>query len=265
MKKIYLILLSIILCTGLLLAQSNGKPKSTTNIDLKSPPSDTSIPNIEMVHVQGGSFTMGCTCEQNSDCNDNEKPAHQVTLSDYYIGKYEITQNQWDMVMGSNPSHRKGDNLPVENINWDDIQEFISKINALTGRNYRLPTEAEWEFAARGGNNSRGYKYSGCNNLDSVAWHNGNSSNQSHPVGSKSPNELGIYDMSGNILEWCSDWYESYSNHTQINPSGPSSGIVHILRGGSWMQEAQICCVSRRLYTFPSNSHIFIGLRLASS
>ena len=157
--------------------------------------------SFEMVRVEGGTFRMGATSEQEADDWDREKPVHSVTLSSYYIGKTEVTQALWKAVMGSNPSYFKSDNQPVENVSWNDCHEFIRKLNALTGQNFRLPTEAEWEFACRGGNNSRGYKYSGSNNLGSVAWYDGNSGNKTHPVGTKAPNELGIYDMSGNVWE----------------------------------------------------------------
>ena len=192
--------------------------------------------DIEMVPVEGGTFTMGCTNEQGDDCWDDEKPAHSVTLSGFYMGKYEVTQAQWKAVMGSNPSRFKGDNLPVENVSWDDVQAFIRKLNQLTGKRYRLPTEAEWEYAARGGNQSRGYKYAGGNDISSVAWYDGNSGERTHPVGKKRPNELGLYDMSGNVWEWCSDWYDEdyYGNSPQNNPQGPASGSFRVGRGGSW-------------------------------
>ena len=216
----------------------------------------------EMVFVQGGTFTMGCTSEQGSDCFEDEKLAHQVTLSDFYIGKYEVTQAQWRAVMGTNPSYFTGDNLPVEQVSWNDVQEFITKLNSLTGKRYRLPTEAEWEFAARGGNNSRGYKYSGSNTVGDVAWYN---SNRTHPVGTKAANELGIYDMSGNVLEWCSDWFGSYSSNAQTNPTGPSSGSDRVLRGGSWYHDAIYARVSFRGYWNPGTRNFGLGFRLACS
>ena len=149
-----------------------------------------------MVYVEGGTFTMGCTSEQ-SDCNSYERPTHRVTLDGFWIGKYEVTQAQWEAVMGSNPSSFKdcGGNCPVETVSWNDVQEFLKKLNQMTGKNYRLPTEAQWEYAARGGSKSKGYKYSGSNSMDSVAWYDGNYSFETHAVGQKSPNELGIYDM----------------------------------------------------------------------
>ena len=222
----------------------------------------SNLPEIEMVWVSGGTFTMGATSEQGSDAYDWEKPAHSVTLSGYYIGKYEVTQKLWKAVMGSNPSGFKGDNLPVENVNWNDVQTFIRKLNQLTGKNYRLPTEAEWEYAARGGNNSRGNKYSGSDNVGSVAWYYENSGSTTHPVGSKSPNELGIYDMSGNVWEWCQDWYGYYSSSSQRNPKGPASGSHRVYRGGSWLNNARYCRVSDRSYISPDHRNYILGFRL---
>jgi formylglycine-generating enzyme required for sulfatase activity len=152
-----------------------------------------------MVYVSGGTFTMGATSEQGSDAYDDENPTHSVTLSSYYIGKYEVTQAEWKAVMGSNPSYFKGDDRPVEQVSWDDCQTFISRLNSITGRSFSLPTEAQWEFAARGGNSTLGYKYSGSNNVYDIAWYDDNSGGTTHDVGTKSPNELGLYDMSGNV------------------------------------------------------------------
>ena len=215
-----------------------------------------------MVRVEGGTFTMGATSEQGSDAYSDEKPAHQVTLSSFSIGKYEVTQEEWQAVMGSNPSNFKGAKRPVESVSWEDCQEFIRKLNALTGKQFRLPTEAEWEYAARGGNRSQGYKYAGSDNLGSVAWFIANSSSQTHDVGQKSPNELGLYDMSGNVWEWCQDWYGSYSSSSQTNPAGPSSGSSHVLRGGSWDYYGR-CRSSDRGGDSPSYRDLNLGLRLA--
>ena len=223
----------------------------------------SNLPEIEMVYVEGGTFTMGATSEQGSDAYDNEKPAHSVTLDGYYIGKYEVTQELWKAVMGSNPSNFKGDNLPVENVSWNDVQEFLRKLNAMTGKSYRLPTEAEWEFAARGGNSSRGYKYSGSNSIGSVAWYWENSGSRTHAVGTKSPNELGIYDMSGNVLEWCQDWKGGYSSSPQRNPKGPNSGSGRVFRGGSWYSLAGSCRVSLRYNCAPGDRNSRLGFRLA--
>ena len=219
--------------------------------------------SFEMVRVEGGTFRMGATSEQEDEVDSDEKPVHSVTLSSYYIGKTEVTQALWQSVMGSNPSGFKGADLPVERVSWDDCQEFIQKLNSLTGRNFRLPTEAEWEFACRGGNNSRGYKYSGSNNLGSVAWYDGNSGGKSHPVGTKAPNELGIFDMSGNVWEWCSDWYANYTSYSQTNPTGPQSGSFRVYRGGGWYGGARYCRSSYRIGSYPTIRNDGLGLRLA--
>ena len=219
--------------------------------------------SFEMVGVEGGTFRMGATSEQEGEANSNEKPVHSVTLSSYYIGKTEVTQALWQAVMGSNPSYFKGADLPVESVSWGDCQEFIRKLNTMTGQNFRLPTEAEWEFACRGGNNSRGYKYSGSNNLGSVAWYDDNSGNKTHSVATKSPNELGIYDMSGNVWEWCSDWYGDYSSDAQTNPKGPVSGSDRVCRGGSWYFIVRYCRSSNRLNGNSTNRYNYLGLRLA--
>ena len=220
--------------------------------------------SFEMVEVRGGTFRMGGTSEQGSDADsDDEYPVHSVTLSGYYIGKTEVTQALWKAVMGSNPSRFKGDNMPVECVSWDDCQEFIRKLNSLTSQNFRLPTEAEWEFACRGGNNSRGYKYSGSNYIDNVAWYDGISGDKTHPVATKLPNELGIYDMSGNVWEWCSDWYGKYSSGAQANPKGPYDGSYRVVRGGSWDDNAKGCRSSNRTCNSPGYRADYLGLRLS--
>ena len=215
-----------------------------------------------MVKVEGSTFTMGATPEQGNDAYEYERPAHQVTLSDYYIGRYEVTQKEWQAVMGDNPSKFYGDNLPVDYVSWNDCQDFINKLNQLTGLKFRLPTEAEWEFAARGGKQSKGYKYSGSDNAKNIAWYEKNSGSKPHQVGTKEPNELGIYDMSGNVGEWCGDWYGRYSSSAQTNPTGPSSGSGRVLRGGSWGSRAGYCRVSFRYYGCPSNRYINSGFRV---
>lgn len=204
--------------------------------------------SFKMIKVKGGTFTMGGTAEQGSDIYSDEIPTHRVTLSDYYIGQTEVTQALWKAVMGKNPSEFKGKNRPVENVSWNDCQTFIRKLNKLTGRHFRLLTEAEWEYAARGGNKSRGYKYSGGNSLGTVAWYAENSGDTTHEVKTKQPNELGIYDMSGNVVEWCNDWFsEDYYTESQVsNPKGPSSGPYHLARGGGWGFEARSCRVVYR-------------------
>ena len=218
-----------------------------------------------MIAVEGGTFQMGATSEQGSDAFKDEKPVHNVTLSDYYIGETEVTQELWKAVMGTNPSDFKGSKKPVESISWNDCQEFIKKLNKITGKNFRLPTEAEWEYAARGGNKSQGYKYSGGNTIGDVAWYADNSSSRTHDVKTKQANELGIYDMSGNVFEWCQDWYGSYSSGSQTNPIGPSSGSHRVIRGGSWYGNALYCRVSDRFLNSPDDGDHFIGLRLSLS
>ena len=217
-----------------------------------------------MVKVSGGTFTMGATSEMENPYTD-EKPTHQVTLSSYYIGETEVTQALWKAVMGSNPSHFKGDNLPVEEVSWNDCQTFISKLNSLTGKRFRLPTEAEWEFAARGGNQSRHTQYSGSSRIDDVAWYDGNSGYNTHPVKTKQPNELGIYDMTGNVWEWCQDWKGSYSSYAQTNPTGASSGSYRVFRGGSYFESPRICRSSDRRSTAPHITYDSLGLRLVLS
>ena len=218
-----------------------------------------------MVAVKGGTFKMGATKEQGSDADSDEKPAHSMTLSDYYIGQTEVTQALWQAVMGSNPSNWKGDNLPVETVSWNDCQQFIEKLNQLTGRKFRLPTEAEWEYAARGGNKSRGYKYAGSNDIGSVAWYSDNSASKTHPVGQKQANVLGIYDMAGNVLEWCQDWFDSgyYGKSPSTNPCNNTSASSRVNRGGSWYGNARYCRVSHRNYDNPDRRDNHLGLRLA--
>ena len=215
--------------------------------------------SFKMIAVKGGTFQMGI-----DDGYEWEKRVHQVTLSDYYIGETEVTQELWNAIMGSNPSSHMGDmQRPVERVSWDDCQTFISKLNQLTGATFHLPTEAQWEYAARGGNKSKGYTYSGSNAIDDVAWYNDNSDRMTHPVKTKAPNELGIYDMSGNVFEWCSDWYGSYSSAAQTDPTGPATGFYRVRRGGSWDDIAASCRVAYRISGAPTNTINYLGLRLA--
>lgn len=227
--------------------------------------------SFDMVLVKGGTFIMGANSLSN---RDNEKfviKRHEVALSDYMIGKTEVTQELWQAVMGSNPSHFRGDSLPVEKVSWDECIVFIKKLNEFTidsrpkGWAFCLPTEAEWEYAARGGNMSQNYKYSGGNDIDSVAWHGGNSSNKTHAVATKSPNELGLYDMSGNVWEWCYDWYGSCSDAPQTNPIGPSSGSRHVIRGVGWRKYSEPWTVFHRISGTPGYNSNRLGLRLAMS
>ena len=220
--------------------------------------------SYRMIPVSGGTFTMGATSEM-WEPESFEKPTHQVTLSSYSIGETEVTQALWKAVMGSNPSYFKGDNLPVEQVSWDDCQTFIRKLNGLTGQHFRLPTEAEWEFAARGGNQSRHTQYSGSDNIDDVAWYASNSGIKTHPVKTKQPNELGIYDMTGNVWEWCQDRFGSYNSYAQTNPTGASSGSDRVNRGGSWHSYPWSCRSSVRSYYTPDDGGYHLGLRLVLS
>ena len=219
--------------------------------------------SFTMIAVEGGTFSMGATSEQGSDADSDESPVHSVTLSDYHIGETEVTQELWEAVMGSNPSYFSGyPQRPVENVSLNNCQTFIEKLNQLTGKDFRLPTEAEWEYAARGGNKSQGYKYSGSNAIDDVAWYTSNSSSRTHDVKTKQANELGIYDMSGNVFECCQDWYGSYSSGSQTNPTGPTSGSTRVRRGGSWYYDARVCRVSDRSNAYPGGRDGSSGLRL---
>lgn len=220
--------------------------------------------SFNMVKVEGGTFTMGAS-NDDPDAFDIEMPAHQVTLTKgYAIGQTEVTQALWLAVMGSNPSSITGDlELPVEQVSWNNCQTFIAKLNELTGRLFRLPTEAEWEFAAKGGNKSHGYKYAGSDSFNDVAWVKSNCNETTHPVGSKSPNELGLYDMSGNVWEWCQDKFSYYSSSAQVDPTGPTAGYYYVIRGGGWRNEELYNKVTIRNAGLPSNTSPGLGLRLA--
>ena len=248
-------------------SSSNGYASSSS---LSSGNNVISIPvkngiTIDMIKVEAGTFMMGATSEMENPYSW-EKPVHQVTLTnDYYMGKYEVTQALWQSVMGSNPSEFKGDDLPVEQVRWNDCQEFINKLNSMTGRKFRLPTEAEWEYAARGGKKSRGYQYSGSSNISDVAWYDGNSGNKTHPVGTKQANELGLYDMTGNVWEWCQDRYGSYVSSSKKNPTGAVRGSNRVYRGGGWGIFAWSCRLSCRNYGPLDYRFDNLGLRLVLS
>ena len=248
MKNIYLIALCVLLFIG---CQGDETPDNSNDNPLNS------LFASNMVFVEGGTFTMGQSAVAEpaaaGDSTDDdspradELPAHEVTLSDFYISKYEVTQAQWIAVMGENPSYfAEGGDYPVENISWGEVQEFLAKLNELTGENYRLPTEAEWEYAARGGKYSESYRYSGSDNVDEVAWYSADNLTQPSQVGQKEPNELGLYDMSGNAFEWVFDWFGAYSAESQTNPKGSATGEHHVLRGGSWKHSSNGCRVSFR-------------------
>ncbi len=253
----------------------------------------------EMVSVAGGTFTMGCTVEQDSNSYDNERPVHQVTVSSFRMSKYEITNAQYvaflnaqyaendDTVQSSSSSYYVKDSaghplvyggssssyqieyvsghwrvksgkedFPIVNVTWYGADEYCRWAGG------RLPTEAEWEFAARGGNQSMGYKYAGSNTLGNVAWYKSNSDSAAHAVGTKAANELGLYDMSGNVWEWCSDWYSSYTASAQQNPTGPAAGSNRVVRGGSWSADGFYCRVSNRVNAYPGHHHVKRGFRL---
>ena len=216
-----------------------------------------------MVKVEGGSFMMGATKEQGEDAFGDESPAHKVTLSTYYIGRFPVKQEEWQAVMGNNPSQFEGADKPVDSVNWHECQTFIKKLNEMTGLSFRLPTEAEWEYAARGGKRSKRYKFSGGNILEQVGWFDENSNEMSHPVGQKSPNELGIYDMSGNIWEWVQDWKGEFTMDEQENPQGPENGIERVCRGGGWNRERDRARVSYRGDDDPNLKYCSLGLRIA--
>ena len=306
-KRFFIALALLMVVPALVVAQQ--QPQNAMTITVKGV-------SFKMIRVQGDTFTMGATEEQGSDACDNEKPVKKVTLSTYYIGETEVTQELWQAVMGSNPSYFKPKKIiasrysydafvedakrlnakkpgsikiptqqewdaamvttsgslkrPVEQVSWDDCQEFIRRLNQLTGKKFRLPTEAEWEFAARGGTKSRGYKYSGGTDIGTVAWYWENAGTKgesspdygTHVVKTKQPNELGLYDMSGNVYEWCQDWYRKYSGGAQTNPQGPSTGFSRVNRGGGWNYSARSCRTSIRFSLSPSRRGYGIGLRL---
>ena len=234
-----------------------------------------------MLPVAGGTFTMGANPRDDNADND-ERPTHSVTISDFYLGETEVTQALWQAVMGTTiqqqrdkantswPMRGVGNDYPMYYITWNDCQEFITKLNTmlssqLGGKRFALPTEAEWEYAARGGQKNKSYIFSGSNNIENVAWYDDNSKIKSHPVAQKQANELGLYDMSGNVWEWCADWYKNdyYSNSAQYDPTGPTSGSHRVLRGGSWRYHTGYCRVSHRYHSSPDYCISFLGLRLA--
>lgn len=255
-KYIFILWLVLISCITISCERDSDSPKGMyiyQNGEFVVATEKDVLQEIEasMVLVEGGTFDMGATSEQSGlRLIGDEEPVHKVTLNTFYISSSEVTQLQWEVVMGWNPSHFKGANLPVENVSWYNCNEFIDKLNALTEKHYRLPTEAEWEYAARGGNKSKGYIYAGSNKLSLVAWNQ--RSPKTHPIKNKRPNELGLYDMSGNVMEWCSDWYGRYSSNSQINPKGSSSGFMRVLRGGSWCSDERSCSVFFRHKEDPS-------------
>ena len=222
--------------------------------------------SITMIKVYGGEFWMGATDKQAERSGWlDAAPRHKVVLSDYYIGQTVVTQELWKFVMGKNPSHFRHPQKPVENISWYECEEFVEKLNQITGKHFRLPTEAEWEYAARGGRLSKNFIYAGSDKLDDVAWYKKNSKQKTHKVGNKAPNELQLYDMSGNVWEWCLDWYSEYSNRKQINPHGPHYSYLttdRVVRGGSAACSELGCEVFARGHSKPEETGIGLGVRL---
>lgn len=244
--------------------ESEGRPilhEPTANAD--SLQFDVKGVKFKMIKVEGGTFEMKETVSAGFLGLSSEERVQTTTLSDYFIGETQVTQALWQAVMGSNPSKFKGDNLPVERVSWNDCQDFIRKLNSLTGQTFRLPTEAEWEFAARGGNKTHGYKYSGSNILKDVAWYSDNSENKTHDVAAKQPNELGLYDMSGNVWEWCKDWYGEYENGTKKDPQGSLTGYKCVCRGGGWTGGSCSCSLEKRSQDYSHQLYSSLGLRLA--
>lgn len=236
-----------------------------------TPEGDTALARLEneLVHIEGGSFMMGCARmqeQQKCACGDDDQPTHRVSVGSFFLSKYEVTQALWMAVMGSNPSLDQGSpRKPVERVSWNNAQTFIGRLNALTGEHYRLPTEAEWEYAARGGDYGRNTIYAGSDDLGSVAWYADNSGGETHPVGLKTPNELGLYDMNGNVQEWCSDHYDKayYSRCPSNDPPGPLSGQFRVLRGGSCYSGPCQCRPENRYRHLPEHRYFLFGFRLA--
>lgn len=219
--------------------------------------------NMKMIWVEGGDFLMGCTSEQGGECDDDEKNVRRVKVDGFYIGMLEVTQSQWEKVVGTNPCNMRSADLPVFSVSWYDAMEFCRLLSNQTGKTYTLPTEAQWEYAARGGNKPDGTKYAGSNMIDVVAWYGDNSGKRPHPCGTKRANLLGIYDMSGNVWEWCKDWYSSsYISSDTINPTGPSSEFRRVFRGGGWYNPADHCRIASRGCNDPEGDYGHLGFRV---
>lgn len=274
MKRLCTIFASL-LAAGFMAAYAENPPtpaaQMTTDAEGNISIFTGDLPQIAMKKVKGGTFSMGALANE-AGSEADEKPAHLVTLSDFAIGRYEVTQELWEAVMGSNPADPGEDpQTPIYNVSWTDVQTFLTRLNQhpsiqQAGFSFRLPTEAEWEYAARGGKDSKGYRYAGSNQIDSVAWYRGNSQVNIHPVGKKQPNELNLYDMTGNVFEWCSDWYDAdyYKNSPPQDPKGPQIGTARIVRGGCWSFVEEDCRITYRATHNPESKGLnILGLRLA--
>ncbi len=246
-------MLALIISALCVVSSDAGQSAAAATSALKDP-----VTGMDFVQVPAGCYLAGT-----SDGNSDEKPPHKVCISGFYLGRYEVTQGEWHRVMGSNPAvfNKCGDNCPVDQVSWSDAQEFILKLNGLTGRNYRLPTEAEWEYACRGGD--KGGKYCGGDDVTAVAWTAQNSAGRVYPVGQKKPNSLGIYDMSGNVWEWVQDWNYKYAPGRQTDPAGPATGSSRIRRGGSWQYDAAKARATWRSSGYQDDRAMDIGFRLA--
>lgn len=264
--------LALIIITSIIIVinlSNDDIDETETTLDIQSeeeiiPQNPIERLEYEMVTIDGGTLILGATSEQSAYAMNQEYPAHEVTLSSYKIGRYEVTQEQWEAIMGYNPSYNIGAKKPVENVSWNECQSFLNKLNVQTGKNYRLPTEAEWEFAARGGNQSHYYIYSGSNNADAVAWHKGNSNGTTHEVGTKQANELGLFDMSGNVFEWCNDKYGYYSYGPEYNPQGNgTSSKIRVGHGGGYNLGTKFCRVSNRTQGTTNYKSESLGFRIA--
>jgi len=275
MKNIYAIVLGLLI-SGSLFSQSTTQPgppngKSTKHSSEAKAPVDPKLLEVakaieaKMVKVDGGTFTMGCFNPQDTECYFWERPRHTVTINTFYVSKFDVTQREWKALMGTTPAGKYCADCPVVNITWFEAEQFIDKLNQISGKNYRLPTEAEWEYTAKGGNKGHGYKYAGSDDANKVAWYDSIISREVHPVGQKAPNELGIFDMSGDVWQWCSDWFNEkyYSNSPSNNPTGPSTATKdRSLRGGSWWGPRRDCRVANRDKYPPDSKDDDVGFRV---
>jgi formylglycine-generating enzyme required for sulfatase activity len=270
MKNLTLLFLTLFFVTGVF-AQTTTDPHAKPAKQVNKPdPVDPKLAEMareiesKMIKIDGGTFTMGCVIVQDSECYTQEKPRHTVTLNTFYMGKHAVTQKEWKALMGTTPAAKYCAECPVVNVSWFDAQLFINKLNQISNGGYRLPTEAEWEYAAKGGNSSHGYKYAGSNDVDEVAWYDTLKTHHIMEVAKKKANELGLYDMSGNVWQWCSDWFQEkyYSNSPSNNPQGPEKGTSRSLRGGSWWGPLRDCRVANRDMYPPDSKDDDVGFRL---